>query len=207
MENGKGDIRIREENLENLDVLIDDFEEQMKNAEKYDSIFEKFSFYEKIQNYFNFFTKPNEKNLFLFVASVLKKGFFWNKKFLKDYFDEGEADGIGLVTDESGMGWISKGKRIKGEIWKIKESELKDIEYFYALCDKKEKDFRSNNNGIIKCVYFEINKKYLKDKKELENYTLDYQNKYYNQILHQIMNEEIYLGYSFDNKKKIFNFK
>ena len=115
MENGEGELRIREENLENLDILIDDWEEQMKNSEKYDSIYEKFSFYEKIQNYFNFFsTKPKEKDVFLFVASVLKKVFFWNKKFLNDFFDEGEADGIGLVTDKSGMGWISKGNKIKG---------------------------------------------------------------------------------------------
>ena len=208
LENGDGDLRIREEKLENLEVLIDDWEEQMKNSEKYDSIYKKFSFFEKIQNYFSFFSsKSKEKDVFLFVASVLKKGFFWNKKFLNDFIDEGETDGIGIVTDQSGMGWISKGKNIKGEIWKIKESELKDIEYFYVLCEKKEKDFRTNNYGIIKCVYFEINDKYLKDKKELENYTLNYQNNNYNQILHQIMNEEIYLGYSFDNKKNkiIFN--
>ena len=203
LENGEGNIRIREQELENLDVLVDDWEDQMKNAEKYDEIYEKFSYMDKIKNYFNFFnTKPKENDIFIFVASVLKKDFYWNKKFLKDFIDEGEADGIELVTDNSGMGWISKGKKIKGEIWKIKESELKDIEYFYGLCDKKERNFIIKNNGIIKCIYYELNSKYLKDKKEIENYTLDYQMKNYNPILHQVMIEEIYLGKTFDNKKK-----
>ena len=54
------------------------------------------------------------------------------------------------------MGWISKGKNINGEIWKITENEIMDIEYFYGLCDKKEFNFISKNNGIIKCIYFEI---------------------------------------------------
>ena len=203
LENGEGNIRIREQELENLDVLVDDWEDQIKNAEKYDKIYEKFSYIDKIKNYFNFFSsKTKENEIFLFVASVLKKDFYWNKKFLKDFIDEGEADGIGLVTDNSGMGWIYKGKKIKGEIWKIKESELKDIEYFYGLCDKKESNFIIKNNGIIKCIYYELNSKYLKDKKEIENYTLDYQMKNYNPILHQVMIEEIYLGKTFDNKKK-----
>ena len=203
LENGEGNIRIREQELENLDVLVDDWEDQMKNAEKYDEIYEKFSYMDKIKNYFNFFnTKPKENDIFIFVASVLKKDFYWNKKFLKDFIDEGQTDGIGLVTDNSGMGWISKGKKIKGEIWKIKESELIDIEYFYGLCDKKESDIITKNNGVIKCIYYELNSKYLKDKKEIEDYTLDYQMKNYNPILHQVMIEEIYLGKTFDNKKK-----
>ena len=176
----------------------------MKNAVKYDEIYNKFSFMDKIKNSINFYfsNKEKENNIFLFVASVLKQGFYWNKKFLKDFYDEAEISGLGLITDESGMGWIWKGKKLNGEIWKIKESELMDIEYFYGLCDKKEGEFNTKNNGIIKCIYFEINEKFIRNKKEIEKYTLDYQNKYYNPILHQVIIEEIYLDYTFDNKPK-----
>ena len=158
-----------------MEILLDDWEEQMNKAEKYDQIYNNFSFYDKIKNSFNFFGKGKEKEIYLFVASVLKKDFYWNKKFLKNFFDEGEIDGLGLITDESGMGWIYKGQHLKGEIWIIKESELMDFEYFYGLCNKKEDDFKSKNNGIIKCVYFEINEKYIKNKKQIENYSLDFQ--------------------------------
>ena len=208
LKNGEGKLRIREQaqDYPNLEILLDDWEEQIKNGVKYDEIFNKFSILDKIKNSLNYYfiNKEKEKTIYLFVASVLKKGFYWNKKFLKDYFDEAEINGIGLITDESGMGWISKGKKLNGEIWKIKESELKDIEYFYGLCDRKESDFNTKNNGIIKCVYFEINQNFIKNKKEIDNYTIDYQNKYYNPILHQVIIEEIYLDYTFDyNQKKI----
>ena len=202
LKNGEGKLRIRDNNYENLEILLDDWEEQMNKAEKYDQIYNNFSFYDKIKNSFNFFGKGKEKEIYLFVASVLKKDFYWNKKFLKNFFDEGEIDGLGLITDESGMGWIYKGQHLKGEIWIIKESELMDIEYFYGLCNKKEDDFKSKNNGIIKCVYFEINEKYIKNKKQIENYSLDFQKSNYNPILHQIIIEEIYLDYTFDYNKK-----
>ena len=67
-------------------------------------------------------------------------------------------------------------------MWIIKESELMDIKYFYGLCNKKEGDFKSKNNGIVKCAHFKIDEKYIKNKKNIENYSLDYQNKNYNPI-------------------------
>ena len=201
LENGNGKLRIREQNYPNLEILLDDWEEQMKNAIKYDEIYNKFSFFDRIKSSFNFSFKKNNE-IFLFVASVLKKGFYWNKKFLKDFIDEAEASDLGLLTDESGMGWISKGKKINGEIWKIKENEIVDIEYFYGLCDKKEFNFNSKNNGIIKCIYFEIKEQFIKNKNKIDNYSLDFQNENYNPILHSIIIEEIYLDYTFDYKQK-----
>ena len=184
----------------------------MKKSEKYDIIYEKFSFFEKMKytfNYFDYFYKIQEKYIYLFVASVLKKGFYWNKKFLKEFVGEAEICGLGLLTDESGMGWISKGKKLSGEIWKIKEKDLIDIKYFYGLCEQKEGEFKSKNNDVIKCIYFEIEDKYSKNKKEIENieYTLDFQNKCYNPILHQVIIEEIYLDYTFDYNKNYNLFK
>ena len=66
-----------------MEILFDDWEEQMNKAEKYDQIYNKFIFYDKIKNSLNFFGigKEKEKEIYLFVASVLKKGFYWNKNF------------------------------------------------------------------------------------------------------------------------------
>ena len=202
LKNGNGKLRIRDQKYENLEILLDEWEDQMNKSEKYDNIYNKFSFFEIIKNSFNFFNKNKEQDIYLFVASVLKKGFYWNNKFLNEYFDQAEISGLGLLTDESGMGWISKGEKLNGEIWKIKESDLMDINYFYGLCEQKEGDFISKNNDVIKCVYFEINEKYIKNKKKIENYTLDFQNKNYNPILHQVLIEEIYLDYTFDYEQK-----
>ena len=109
----KEKLKIREKEYPNLGILLEEWEAQMNNSIKYDDIYNKFSFIEKLKYTLNFFNNKNDRYLYLFVASVLKKGFFWNKKFLKEFFDEGESSELGLLTDESGMGWISKGKKIK----------------------------------------------------------------------------------------------
>ena len=201
LKNGNGKLKVKTEEYPNVYVLTDEWEERFKGKDdKYYDFYVKESLSNKFFNLFNFIfnnDNNNDRNYFLFVGSVLKNGFYWNKKFLNQnsFYDEGTCNGIEIIVDESGMGYFSKGNKIKGEIWKVNEDELIDIEYFYNICDKKNIIVNSKNNGDVNCIYFERKEEKKENEKSLDFYSLDFQKENYNPILHQILIEENYLQY------------
>ena len=196
LKSGNGKLKIKTEIHKNLDFFIEEWEKEWKNNIKYDFYFKE-SILSSLSNLWNNLWSEKIEFFYLFVGSVLKKGFYWNKKFLKYFFDEGEVNGLELFVDKSGMGWIGKGKKIKGEIWKVSKDELIDIEYFYNICDKKEINICSKNNGIINCIYFKLKEQTDNSYDKMEFYSIEFQNENYNPIYHQILIEEKFLKYSF----------
>ena len=99
------------------------------------------------------------------------------------------------------MGWIdiNKNKKLKGEIWKVSKNQLKDIAYFYGLIIEKiyEGKIMTKKGNLDKVLYFI--RKYPPDDKKIERsvgeYTIDFQNKEYNNMAHFIEREEKYLKY------------
>ena len=200
LKNGNGKLKVKTEEYPNVVYLTDDWEQRFKSDDvKYYDFYVKESLSSKFNNFFSyFFSKEEDDHIYyLFVGSVLKKGFYWNKKFLKEnyFYDEGICNGIEIIVDESGMGFFSKGDKVKGEIWKVSEDELIDIEYFYNICEKKKIIVNSKNNGDINCIYFERQEEKKENEKSLDFYSLDFQKENYNPILHQILIEEQYLQY------------
>jgi hypothetical protein len=138
---------------------------------------------------------------YILIVSVLKKGFFWNYK----YFDENCelienvcVEDLKINVDKNGMGWIEeeKGKKLKGEIWKVNKYQLNDIKYFYGIIIEKEKEIKCKNE-IINVKYYirKYKPKNIEKEIELEEYTIDIQNKYYNNIGHNLTLQEKYLKY------------
>ena len=200
LKNGNGKLKVKNEEYPNIEILTQEWEERFKMEDvKYYDFYVKESFSNKFMNLLSYFfnKEKNENYYFLFVGSVLKNGFYWNKKFLSGsfFYDEGFCNGIDIVVDESGMGYFCKGNKVKGEIWKVNEDDLIDIEYFYNICNRKNIIVNSKNNGDVNCVYFERIDEKKENEKILDFYSLDFQKENYNPILHQVLIEEKYLQY------------
>ena len=110
--------------------------------------------------------------------------------------------GYGIIIDENGMGWINKGDTAKGEIWKVKEDDLRDVIYFYGEddCVVKEENIDALKKG---CVNLGAHIDNLKGK-EVDEYTKENEKKY-DAIGSKVKIEEKYLRYSLrfplDDKK------
>ena len=235
MTEGEGKLTIREKEYEYINEFINDWEKAYKcPSDHYDNYFIKdknnnesyFSMLTSFLNYFNPFANKNEnenkiidsnKNTILnkkiiFVCSVLKDEFYWNKKYIRYDDNKNKLLGEGILNnhiigiDKNGFGWIveKENKRCKGQIIEVDEDDFIDIEYFYGLDDEKMKEINVKlNDKEIKVNAFILKNipKELIDEKgiiEVEEYDLDMQNKYFNPMKHIINQQEKYLNMSLD---------
>ena len=139
------------------------------------------------------------------MVSVLKRNFFWNFKYLSqsEFTDEVIVEGLEIKVDKNGMGWIeiNKNKKLKGQIWKVSKNQFRDITYFYGLAIEKNYEGKIGTKiGFLENVKFFV-RKYppsendINFEKIVEEYTLEIQNKEYNNFGHFIEREEKYLKY------------
>ena len=192
---GEGHLRVNETEYDEIDDLADSWEDrwgQMDNFKDYYvqwSIYDSIRYYASYLNVFSYFKSAPVK--YVFVVSVLKENFYWNKKYLS----EGEKvknatlKGYGIIIDENGMGWINKGDTAKGEIWKVKEDDLRDVIYFYGEDDCVVKE--ENIDGYQVTFVLKENVK----GKEVDEYTKENEKKY-DAIGSKVKIEEKYLRYS-----------
>ena len=207
MMNGNGNLKVNENDYEDIDeVLIPDFIFGKEILEPYDVFLNSkketwghtFSRIFSINNYIK-----KEEYHHILVVSLLKRNFFWNYKYLSksEFVDDVIVDGLEIKIDKNGMGWIdiNKNKKLSGEIWKVSKNQLKDIAYFYGLIIEKiyEGKIMTKKGNLDKVLYFI--RKYPPDDKNIERsvgeYTIDFQNKEYNNMAHFIEREEKYLKY------------
>ena len=219
MLNGKGKLTIREEESKDLNIYVKDWEKHIiEQSDHFDDYFIDETFKEKIlkkinpKNIYNYFFNnfPNKK---IFVVSVLKNNFYWSKKYIT--FDENnnknKIKGKALLenhcisVDKNGFGWIvpKNGKKCLGEIIEVTYEDYLDIEFFYDQLDSKmEEIYVKKDNQEIK-VYAYIVKELFNNIKreksfEIDEYTLDLQNKEFNPMQHIINQQERYLNMSLD---------
>ena len=85
------------------------------------------------------------------------------------------------------------------EIWKVSKSQLKDIAYFYGLTIEKNYEGKIVTKlGILDNVKFFVRKyppNERNEEKSVEEYTIEMQNKEYNNFNHFKEMEEKYLKY------------
>ena len=166
----------------------------------------------------NIETKDNTKikninnNKIIFICSVLKEGFYWNKKYIRyddnknKFLGEGILKGHIIQIDKNGFGWIveKENKKCKGQIFEVDEDDFIDIEYYYGCDDEKMKEINVELNGDqIKAYAFVVKNigKELIDERgiiEVEEYDLDMEKKYFNPMQHIINQQEKYLNMSLD---------
>ena len=203
---GEGNLKVNENDYEDIDeVLIPDFLQGKETLEPYDILLntKKETWGHMFTRVFSFFEK--EEYYYILVVSVLKKNFFWNYKYLSlsEYIDEVYVKGLEIKVDKNGMGWIeiNKEKSLKGEIWKVKKNQLRDIKYFYGLTiEKKYEGKIGTKNGMLDNVIFFVrkdsnNNNNLNEERSVEEYTIGIQNNEYNNMQHFIKREEKYLNY------------
>lgn len=200
---GNGKLRIAENEYPNIDDFADCWLEVFKDKPNYKQFYKK-------QNLFGYLLSnvislwshndDNDVELNAFVASVLKKGFYWNSKFLSygEFVDEGILNGYQIAIDENSMGWIVNmgNGQIKGEVWKLSKNELRDIEYFYGFCQKENVTITIKNCLLNDVVCFVRKEPITENEKIVEQYTLKNQ-KDYNSMAHSIKLEERYMNKSF----------
>lgn len=201
---GDGKLKVNLKEYPNVDELGDYYEDEWKSQIKKPTYKENFVH----QSYFEFFISHvisffhQDDEFIVFVASVLKKGFWWNSKFLSyaNFISEGKINGFSVLIDENEMGWIVRNDdgQIKGEIWKVNRDDLRDIEYFYGFCQKENATVTANSSSYHNVVVFVLEKKINKDDKIVDEYTFENQ-KRYNSIGHQIKLQEKYLNISYEN--------
>ena len=206
MMNGNGNLRVNENDYEDIDeVLIPEFIFGKEILEPYDVLLNKNKeswghMFNRIFSIDNYIKK--EEYFYVLVVSLLKKNFFWNFKYLSysEYIDTVIVEGLEIKIDKNGMGWIeiNKNKKLKGEIWKVNKSQLKDIAYFYGLTiEKKYEGKILTKKGMLDNVEFfvRIYPPNNNNEKSVEEYTIDIQKNEYNNFGHFIEREEKYLKY------------
>lgn len=150
---------------------------------------------------FNYYlTSQNDKINYVFVCSLLKKGFWWNKKYLSygEFVEFGILKNHSILIDKNGMGWMVNGTDgiIDGELWLVNDDDLRDIEYFYGFCQKAKVEIQTKNGKIKNVVCFiriDLNEN---DGKIVDKYTIEDQNDY-NSIGHSISLQEKYMNCPF----------
>ena len=209
MMNGTGKLKVNENVYEDVDeFLIPDFILGKEVLEPYDILLNKKKetwghFFNRIFSFNN--STKKEEYFYILVVSVLKRNFFWNFKYLSqsEFTDEVIVEGLEIKVDKNGMGWIeiNKNKKLKGEIWKVSKNQFRDIAYFYGLAIEKNYEGKIGTKiGFLENVKFFV-RKYppsendINFEKIVEEYTLEIQNKEYNNFGHFIAREEKYLKY------------
>ena len=157
--------------------------------------------------------KPFE-NRKIFVVSVLKTGFFWSHKYITYFGSENKTLGKGVLedhtiyVDKNGFGWImeKKGKKCYGEIIDVEYEDFLDVEFFYGQRDTTMQEITVKLDGKDIIVYAYIIKEIFENVKntepdnicEIEEYTIEMQNKKFNSMQHIINQQERYLNMSLD---------
>ena len=208
MMHGNGNLKINENDYDDIDeFLIPEYILGKEIIEPYDVLLnnKKETWGNMITRFFslNNFIKKEEESFYILVVSLLKKNFFWNFKYLSqsEFIDNVTVKGLEIKVDKNGMGWIelNKDKNLKGEIWKVTKNQLKDIAYFYGfIIQKKYEGKIETKNGALDNVIFFVRKYPSNDgneEKSVEEYTIEMQNKEYNNFGHFIEREEKYLNY------------
>ena len=198
------------------------------NNESYFSTMQKYLSYINPINIYNYFFTSEDNNesieqkvndkiklnstKIIFVASVLKDGFYWSKKYIR-YDDnknkllgEGVLNGYIIQIDKNGFGWIveKENKKCKGQIFEVDEDDFIDIEYYYGIDDEKMKEINVESNGKeIKAYAFvvkNLGKELINERGiiEVEEYELNMEKQYFNPMQHIINQQEKYLNMSLD---------
>ncbi|KAK8876246.1 hypothetical protein M9Y10_006441 [Tritrichomonas musculus] len=189
---GSGKLKVASKTNPNADEIARSFEMQWEDSNDYKENFIK----ESVENP----TNQVKKNL-LFVASVLKKSFFWNQKYLSyaDFIDDAELADHGVLIDSDGMGWIVKEKmKLKGEVWNVDDDDLRDIEFFYGKsCQKEIVTVKTVNGEMYENVTcFVSNEPKKEDDIIVEEFTIE-NGKNYNNVAHEERKQEKYLNISY----------
>lgn len=201
---GDGKLKVALEEFPNVDELGNYYEDEWKSQLKKPTYRDHFihqSFYDFFISHFSSIFHQ-EKEYHVFVCSVLKKGFWWNSKFLSygQFVCEGQIQGFIISIDENEMGWIVRKDegQIKGEIWKVDENELRDIEYFYGFCQKENVTVTTENRNHINAIVFVFEDEQERCEQFVEEYKAENE-KRYNSIGHQMKLQERYLNISYEN--------
>ena len=230
MLNGSGKLRVRTEPHPDIEMFVIDWENEIKKpSQHFDDFFpeenNKNSFYSFLSYlnpmniYYYFFgnnnLNPKFPNRKIFVVSVLKSNFYWNKKYItyeeKNIYNKfiGKANLLDHViyVDQNGFGWIipKKGKKCIGEIYDILYEDFLDIEFFYGQSDSKMEEIFVKMNGeeikvyayIVKEIWENVKVKN-EEENEIEEYGLDLQEKKFNPMKHIINQQERYLNMSLE---------
>ena len=168
-----------------------------------------------IYNYF-FNYKNKFQNRKIFVCSVLKKDFYWSKKYITYDGNKNKLLGKGILNnyciniDKNGFGWIcpKEGKKCVGEIYDVVYEDFLDVEFFYGQSDSKMEEinikliFDNNKEDEIKVYAYVLRDMFnnIKNGEEniVEEYGIDIQNNKFNPMQHVINQQERYLNMSLD---------
>ncbi|KAK8887591.1 hypothetical protein M9Y10_038641 [Tritrichomonas musculus] len=193
---GSGKLKVASKTNPNADRIARSFEEQWEDATDYkDNFIKERGSDEQLKE------KEDEYN-YIFVGSVLKKGFFWNQKYLSyaEYINQGELVNHSILIDDNEMSLIVKGGyRIKGELWKVTNDDLRDIEYFYGKeCQKEEVSIKTSDGKEYKNALCFVYVEPLKEgDKIMEEYTVD-NGKDFNNIAYEERKQEKYSNISYN---------
>jgi len=160
-----------------------------------------------------------QKYSLLFFYGTLKSHFHWNHKYLSRAKFIGEAitlDKYPLVVGDCGVPYLlgdmekGIGDQIKGEVWYVREDNLKGLDEYEGL-SKGYYDRREINVTLLtaipdnplnlesgKVVSADVYVKKesspeLRSKQFLSEYTLDFHMEYYRPIEHILVKQEMYL--------------
>ena len=235
MLHGNGKLTVREKEFENIAYYVNDWIKTIKKPSEHfddyfwnvtDSYFDLLKYYLSYLNplnIFNYFFNYNTsfynnkfKNRKIFVASVLKKNFYWNKKYItydgskNRFLGKGILNNFCINIDKNGFGWIfpKNEKNCFGEIYEVAYEDFLDIEFFYGQRDSLMEEiivklYRDNNMEEEINVYAYILKEMLdniKDKEEkiVEEYGIELEKERFNPMQHVINQQERYLSISLD---------
>lgn len=203
---GDGKLKVALKEYPHVDELAEQWEQRWIDIPDFKQNYVKESWKEWFNRYLSYFSGKKDDCIYIFVGSVLKKGFWWNKKYLSyaEFVDEGELCGYSVFIDQNGMGWIIPGDKLKGELWKVSSDDFKDIEYFYGFCQKVEVEIKTSKDEYKKVVCFIRNDLNKEKGKIVYDYTIDDQKLNYNSMAHSICQQEKYMNCSFKfplNKK------
>ena len=183
MLNGSGKLTVRTEPHPDIEMFVTDWENEIKKpSQHFDDFFpeenDKNSFYSFLSYlnpmniYYYFFgnnnLNPKFPNRKIFVVSVLKTNFYWNKKYItyeeKNIYNKfiGKATLLdhAIYVDQNGFGWIipKKGKKCIGEIYDILYEDFLDIEFFYGQSDSKMEEIFVKMNKKLKFMLILLKK-------------------------------------------------
>lgn len=198
---GSGKLKVASKSNPNADHLASSFETQWEDSTDYKDNFIKSDNENSKSENKNFIKSVSENKNSIFVASVLKKGFFWNQKYLSyaEFINDAELIDHGMLIDSDGMGWIVNEKmKLRGEVWIVNDNDLRDIEYFYGKSCKKEMvTVKTVNGDVINDVICFVSNVTKKENDSLvEEFTSDNEINY-NNIAHEERKQEKYLNMSY----------
>ena len=230
MLHGSGKLTVREKEFETISYYVKEWIKEIKKPSDHfddyfldvsDSYYDIFKYYLSYLNpiyiYNYFFNYKNKfQNRKIFVCSVLKKDFYWSKKYITYDGNKNKLLGKGILNnyciniDKNGFGWIcpKEGKKCVGEIYDVVYEDFLDVEFFYGQSDSKMEEinikliFDNNKEEEIKVYAYVLRDMFnnIKNGEEniVEEYGIDIQNNKFNPMQHVINQQERYLNMSLD---------